>query len=489
MYSEKAKNENQRQNSFSPAEELKIDAPDSLFEKEAESGAMKVMNGDQLTGNNYSSKGQVMGNSHNGKEMIAPAYVKEKINATKGKGNELPEDAKRMMGGNAQGEMDEIRIHTDSNAAELSKTVNAKAFTVGKDIYFGQGMFDTYTSNGKQLLAHELAHTQQNAGAGLIQREPQKTAWGEFNDSYYDVKAKWHNKKLKAGIVLEFMPNELVNAKKIAMLQISQQYYVDKDGRHITYLDDTEEKQSIQKMDAKDNKQLDENEEGFQIDQDPPDKANPLYAGKELEPGKELKDTEPEKEFGKFGCNYVDGVNGLKTEKAVLGDAPRDFRTRGVTEIGGTFETTALAIDGEQAGTYYGSVAWGYKLNASGVTKKELTKISDGGVSTTFLKAAQMWNMSKTSEGKDTIPLQVPEYYQTTETADFYGGDVFSASEGMRLKPPVRVEILGKNIPVKEMPQLIRVRIIDGLYAGTEGWIDGTSLEKEDITVHPFGTK
>jgi hypothetical protein len=100
-----------------------------------------------------------------------------------------------------------------------------------------------------------------------------------------------------------------------------------------------------------------------------------------------------------------------------------------------------------------------------------------------------MWNISKTSKGKDTVDLPVPEYYQTTETADFYGGDEFSASNGIALSAPVRVELLGTNIPVKEKPELVRVKIIDGLFSGISGWVDGTSLKKEDITVNPYGTK
>lgn len=66
-----------------------------------------------------------------------------------------------------------VRVHMNANAAEHTRAVNARAFTVGKDIVFGVGEYRADTSEGRRLLAHELAHVcQQNrvASAPLIQR-------------------------------------------------------------------------------------------------------------------------------------------------------------------------------------------------------------------------------------------------------------------------------------------------------------------------------
>jgi hypothetical protein len=64
-----------------------------------------------------------------------------------------------------------VRIHHDSGAAALSKDLNAQAFTHGNDIYFNSGKYDTTTSSGKHLLAHELTHTVQQQATG-INRKP-----------------------------------------------------------------------------------------------------------------------------------------------------------------------------------------------------------------------------------------------------------------------------------------------------------------------------
>jgi hypothetical protein len=52
-----------------------------------------------------------------------------------------------------------IRIHTDSNAAEMSRELGAQAFTHGRDLYFGAGRYSPDSPSGKKLLAHELTHT------------------------------------------------------------------------------------------------------------------------------------------------------------------------------------------------------------------------------------------------------------------------------------------------------------------------------------------
>jgi hypothetical protein len=64
-----------------------------------------------------------------------------------------------------------VRIHADDNAARSAKAVNARAYTVGRDVVFGQGHYAPHTATGRNLLAHELTHAiQQGAGAGPVRR-------------------------------------------------------------------------------------------------------------------------------------------------------------------------------------------------------------------------------------------------------------------------------------------------------------------------------
>lgn len=59
----------------------------------------------------------------------------------------------------------DVRVHTDDNAAALSRAVSARAFTVGSDIFFGAGEYSPSSSGGQELLAHELTHVTQQRGA------------------------------------------------------------------------------------------------------------------------------------------------------------------------------------------------------------------------------------------------------------------------------------------------------------------------------------
>ncbi len=58
----------------------------------------------------------------------------------------------------------QVRIHTDGAAKTSTRAVDALAFTVGRDIVFGDGLYAPTTPKGQRLLAHELTHVVQQRG-------------------------------------------------------------------------------------------------------------------------------------------------------------------------------------------------------------------------------------------------------------------------------------------------------------------------------------
>lgn len=65
-----------------------------------------------------------------------------------------------------------IRIQTNSQAEMLNRSLNSRAFTTGRDIFFGQGQYNPDSLSGRKLLAHELTHTiQQGASGKMIQAD------------------------------------------------------------------------------------------------------------------------------------------------------------------------------------------------------------------------------------------------------------------------------------------------------------------------------
>jgi hypothetical protein len=59
-------------------------------------------------------------------------------------------------------DLSEIRVHTDALAAAAAGAVNARAFTVGRDIFFAAGAFEPRTPRGRTVIAHEIAHALQD---------------------------------------------------------------------------------------------------------------------------------------------------------------------------------------------------------------------------------------------------------------------------------------------------------------------------------------
>lgn len=64
-----------------------------------------------------------------------------------------------------------VRVHSGPAAENSANELNARAYTVGNDIVFGAGQFDSGTREGRRLIAHELVHTVQGYH-GQIRRKP-----------------------------------------------------------------------------------------------------------------------------------------------------------------------------------------------------------------------------------------------------------------------------------------------------------------------------
>lgn len=63
-----------------------------------------------------------------------------------------------------------VRVHADARAAESAAAIGAHAYTVGRDIVLGDGQYRPQASEGRHLLAHELAHIAQRGGGGATGR-------------------------------------------------------------------------------------------------------------------------------------------------------------------------------------------------------------------------------------------------------------------------------------------------------------------------------
>ena len=90
--------------------------------------------------------------------------IESRLMQTKGRGNALPLSTQREMGRSFGADFSAVRVHDNSDAAQMNSALNAQAFTHRNDIYFNQGKYDPESNTGKHLLAHELTHTIQQGG-------------------------------------------------------------------------------------------------------------------------------------------------------------------------------------------------------------------------------------------------------------------------------------------------------------------------------------
>jgi hypothetical protein len=79
----------------------------------------------------------------------------------------LPESMRAHFEPRLGVDLSRVRLHTDARAVTSARALNAKAFTLGSNIVFGQNQFAPETESGQRVLAHELSHVAQQSQGGI----------------------------------------------------------------------------------------------------------------------------------------------------------------------------------------------------------------------------------------------------------------------------------------------------------------------------------
>jgi hypothetical protein len=97
--------------------------------------------------------------------IAATDDLETSIQQSRGGGQPLADDIKQPMEQAFGADFSSVNIHTDNNSDKLNKSIQARAFTTGQDIFFRQGEYSPGSNAGKELLAHELTHVVQQNGS------------------------------------------------------------------------------------------------------------------------------------------------------------------------------------------------------------------------------------------------------------------------------------------------------------------------------------
>jgi hypothetical protein len=89
---------------------------------------------------------------------IAPPIVHDVLRSP---GQPLDKATRGLMEPRFGRDFSDVRVHTDDKAAESARAVNALAYTVGRKIVFGTGLYQPKDPSGMRLLTHELTHVVQ----------------------------------------------------------------------------------------------------------------------------------------------------------------------------------------------------------------------------------------------------------------------------------------------------------------------------------------
>lgn len=153
---------------LSPTEPRGVAGASAGLQRQAESGmdGSEDEDGDLATEEDEESEEDVADES--GRPKLEPQAALEPgrydVAVPKGGGRPLEPGARAFMEERIGRSFAHVRVHTDPEASAAARSVHAQAFTLGRDVYFGEGRYEPGTLSGRRLLAHELAHVAQQSG-------------------------------------------------------------------------------------------------------------------------------------------------------------------------------------------------------------------------------------------------------------------------------------------------------------------------------------
>ena len=100
-------------------------------------------------------------------EGDASPDLEDGIQRARGNGQALAPTLQMQMGQAMGADFSGVRVHTDTQSDQLSRSIQAKAFTTGQDIFFRQGAYQPGSRGGQELIAHELTHVVQQNGRSV----------------------------------------------------------------------------------------------------------------------------------------------------------------------------------------------------------------------------------------------------------------------------------------------------------------------------------
>ena len=95
---------------------------------------------------------------------MLPGDVSAKIQSMRGSGQKLSDRQNQFYSQKFGRDMSDVHIHTDAQSDTVSRSLNARAFTIGSDVFLTKGINPDGGGRDAQTMTHELTHVVQQGG-------------------------------------------------------------------------------------------------------------------------------------------------------------------------------------------------------------------------------------------------------------------------------------------------------------------------------------
>ena len=106
--------------------------------------------------------------------MAATLEMEASINRARGGGRPMADNIRQPMEKAFGADFSGVKVHADAQSDQLNRSIQARAFTTGHNVFFRQGEYNPGSRGGQELLAHELTHVVQQNGGAVLRVQMQK---------------------------------------------------------------------------------------------------------------------------------------------------------------------------------------------------------------------------------------------------------------------------------------------------------------------------
>lgn len=119
--------------------------------------------------------------------------VESSVQSAKSGGQPMSDNIRTPMEQAFNADFSGVKVHTGAESDTLNRSLSARAFTSGHDVFFRQGEYNPSSTAGQELLAHELTHVVQQRGTAVQrQKSPITDNVLQLKRAYRGLNSKFH---------------------------------------------------------------------------------------------------------------------------------------------------------------------------------------------------------------------------------------------------------------------------------------------------------